>query len=361
MSSEAASRPGALPLRRILVLKPCCLGDLVQMTAVVAAVHEHWPAASITVGAGRWSAPAVRHHPAVADVVDVGQVGLRGKQRPADLLRLVSLLRRRRFDLAIVPDRSPLLSLVTRFCSVRERAGYDSGGRGRWYTVRVPPVPGLHELDQAQRLLAPFGIRSLPLPRFFPGPRGTAEAGALRDALPRDRPLALIAPGGGENPGTRMLSKRWSAAGFAAVAAALQAAGATVALVGAPSDRHATATVARLAPAAHDLTGWTTVESLGALAARSAVFVGNDSGVTHLAAAASCPTVAIFGPTAPDLYAPRGASVQVIAPDTASRVGGEGSVRRPFLFAGSWQDAVSTAAVSAAALGALGLPRAKDR
>ncbi|HEV7215764.1 MAG TPA: hypothetical protein VGP33_11640, partial [Chloroflexota bacterium] len=102
---EAAPDPRPFLLvapRRILLLKPCCLGDVVQMAAVIAAVKERWPAATITVGTGRWSAPAIMNHPAVADIVDVGGLGLRGKQRPADLLGLVPRLRRRRFDLAIV-------------------------------------------------------------------------------------------------------------------------------------------------------------------------------------------------------------------------------------------------------------------
>ncbi|HEY8745116.1 MAG TPA: hypothetical protein VIU62_18660, partial [Chloroflexota bacterium] len=61
--------------RRVLLLKPCCLGDLVQANAVIAAAHQHWPSAAISVGTGRWSAAAVAHHPAVSEVIDVGNVG----------------------------------------------------------------------------------------------------------------------------------------------------------------------------------------------------------------------------------------------------------------------------------------------
>ena len=351
-AADSRSAPTVTP-RRILLLKPCCLGDVVQMTAVVAALQARWSEAAITVGVGRWSRPAVLHHPAVAEIVDLGQLGLRGKQRPSDLLRLWPTLRRRRFDLAIVPDRSPVLSLLTWLCGARIRAGYDSGGRGRWYTIRVQPLPGLHELDQALRLLTTFGIESLPWPTYFPGRQGAAEASEIRSVMPAGRPLALIAAGGGMNPGTHMPEKRWSTAGFAHVATALQAVGATVALVGAPSDRAASDAVLRVVPDLQDLTGRTTLASLGALASRSSVFIGNDSGVTHLAAATGCPTVAIFGPTASQLYAPRGPYVQVVAPDAAARMGGEGSVRDPFRYAGPWQEQVRGSTVSSAALAAL--------
>jgi ADP-heptose:LPS heptosyltransferase len=150
-----------------------------------------------------------------------------------------------------------------------------------------------------------------------------------------------------------MHSKRWSASGYAAVAATLQAAGATVALVGADSDRAAATAVTRYGAPVHDLIGKTSVACLGALAARSRVFVGNDSGMTHLAAATGCPTVAIFGPTEPGLYAPRGQWVRVVSPSPRHRSGGDGSVRQPYRFVGPWQEHVSAATVSEAALAGL--------
>ncbi|MGI8914466.1 MAG: glycosyltransferase family 9 protein [Chloroflexota bacterium] len=347
----------AMSPRRILVLKPCCLGDLVQTTSVIAALQEHWPAAEITVGTGRWSAPAVDHHPSVAAVIDVGTIGLRGKQRPAELLRLWSLVRRRRFDMAVVPDRSPVPAILLWLCGIPVRAGYDSGGRGRWYTVRVTPRPQLHELDQAQRLLQPLGVAFLPLPRVYPGPEGTAEGRAVRATMPNSGPLALLAPGGGANPGTQMPSKRWDPAGFASVAAALHAAGATVALVGAAGDRAVAAAVRATAPAVHDRTGQTSIAGLAALAATAGVMVANDSGVAHLAAAVGCPTVAIFGPTSAELYAPRGDWVRIIAPPGADRLRGDGSVRQPFVFHSRWQDAIPLAAVRDSALAGLRIDR----
>jgi ADP-heptose:LPS heptosyltransferase len=48
--------------------------------------------------------------------------------------------------------------------------------------------------------------------------------------------------------------------------------------------------------------------------ARCAAFIGNDSGITHLAAAVGAPTLAVFGPTDPALWAPRGKAVRVVGP-----------------------------------------------
>jgi ADP-heptose:LPS heptosyltransferase len=344
------ARLSAIPPRRILVLKPCCLGDLVQTTALIAAVHKRWPLAIITIGTGRWSTPAVAHHPAVGHVLDVGALGLRGKRQVGDVVRLWPVLRGRHFDLAIVPDRSPVPALLLTLAGIPVRAGYDSGGRGRCYSIRVRPQPALHELDQMRRLLSALGIEGMPRPRVYPGQQGVDEARALLAALGIAPPLALLAPGGGDNPGTTMPGKRWGPNGFAEVAAALQAVGATVALVGAGGDRAATAAVAAMAPAICDVTARTSVAGVAALAAQASVFVGNDSGVTHLAAAAGCPTVAIFGPTAPGLYAPRGDWVRTVAAPAGVRTGGDGSVRRPYTFRQPWQDTIEPATVVEAAM-----------
>lgn len=339
--------------RRILILKPCCLGDLIQATAVIAAVHRRWPAAAIAVGTGRYAAPAVAEHPAVTSLLDVGSVGVQTRRRPLEALRLLPTLHRARFDLAIVPDRSPVLSVLTWLAHIPVRAGYDSGGRGRWYTIRSVPLPRAHEADQAQRLLSALGITDLPLPHYYPGDRGMADAKVLLGALPIRGPLAIIAPGGGENPGARMPTKRWNASGFSSVARVLQHAGATVILVGSAADRSVTAAVARQAPGTFDLAGRTSLAALADIASKARVYVGNDSGPTHLAAATGCPTVAIFGPTAAELYAPRGPWVRTVEPETGRRSGGNGTVRDPYTYAGPWQDDVSPAEVGALALAAL--------
>jgi len=54
------------------------------------------------------------------------------------------------------------------------------------------------------------------------------------------------------------------------------------------------------------------LRTLAGVLARCSVYVGNDSGVSHLAAAVGAPTVAIFGPTDPRVWGPRGPRVQTV-------------------------------------------------
>ncbi len=110
-----------------------------------------------------------------------------------------------------------------------------------------------------------------------------------------------------------MPAKRWPAEGFAAVGRAVAAHGAGVLVVVGPGEEalgHAVAAAAggRLVP------GDLALDEVAALLAACAAAVGNDSGLTHLAAVAGCPTVALFGPTDPARTAPVGGATVLRPP-----------------------------------------------
>lgn len=109
------------------------------------------------------------------------------------------------------------------------------------------------------------------------------------------------------HPGSGGKSKNWPLDGFLAVAEILIAEGRKVAWVQGPAEEGL-----ELPPSSTRLPAMSLVELSRHLAA-ARLYLGNDSGVTHLAAVIGCPTVAIFGPTDPRVWAPRGRQVQVVA------------------------------------------------
>jgi ADP-heptose:LPS heptosyltransferase len=106
------------------------------------------------------------------------------------------------------------------------------------------------------------------------------------------------------HPGAGAPAKVWP--GMAALARRLVARGLPVVAVTGPAEAAAEIPGAH---AARDLT----LRQLVALFERAAVFVGHDSGLTHLAAAVGGPTVALFGPTDPAIWTPVGVAVTVLA------------------------------------------------
>ncbi len=316
----AGSPPPLSDAPRILVLKPCCLGDVLMATAVVEALRRHWPEAPIDFAVGKWSRPAVEHHPHIRRLIDCGRVG-EGAYSWREWLGLARRMRAGRYDLCLVLDRSPLMALLPALAGVPWRVGLDSAGRGIGLTRRVPVEGIMHEVDLYLACVRALGIPTEGIrPTFYPTP---ASRQRVQELLPADRPLAVIHPAGGQNPGMALSAKRWPAPRFAEIARRLvQERGASVFIVGSPGDRELAEEVRRLAGETehvHNLAGELSFDELGALLEHAALFLGNDTGAMHLAAAVGTPTVAVFGPSDPRRYGPYGAGHRAVwnPPDCA--------------------------------------------
>ncbi|GAC1431108.1 MAG: lipopolysaccharide heptosyltransferase II [Chloroflexota bacterium] len=315
------------PAPRILVLKPCCLGDVIMTTPALAALHAGLPRARITYGVSRYALPAIASSPLVARVLDVGPVGTSRPRSWAYVRGYVGLwaaLRGARFDACLVFDRSPLLAVLPWLAGIPLRGGIDSAGRGFALNLRVPWSETLHESDLYLRVAALFGVPIADAAlQFTPSAADDAEAARVWAQLSLDHrgPAVALASGGGVNPGMTLEAKRWPAERYGALGARLvDSLGATLLLVGGPSDRpvHVRVTAAVGAPGAvYDLAGRLSLGALGALLRRCDLFVGNDSAPMHVAAAVGCPVVALFGPTDPTMYAPYSARAIVVRADAS--------------------------------------------
>ena len=302
--------PGTAPEfapKRIVFVRPCCIGDAVMATAALAALRESFPEAHISWAVGPWSARAIAHHPAIDEILDIGiDMPLRS---PTDIWRFVRLLRRGGYDLAVSLVRSPLMSLAIYLSGIPVRAGLDSGGRGFAYNLRVPidPTAREHEGELYLKVISAAAGRDLHAYANLPvTKRARASVRERLAAAEVSAPYIVAHPGGGSNPGTNMASKRYPPAQLAKVLNRVAAAqGASVILIGGPHDAELVDTVRRrLQVKALDLTGAVSFQEIGALAAQSLFYIGNDSGLTHLAAASGAVTVMLMGPTDPLRYAP---------------------------------------------------------
>lgn len=200
------------------------------------------------------------------------------------------------------------------------------GGAGHPVIQASPyPPPGVHAsqwlLDTLIEARVVPDTIELPLPAVDLLRLSMAERDAgthALDVLGVCRPLLI-------HPGAGALWKRWPAERFAAVAQWAREQGRQVALVQGPADASAVAAVQECLGTSLPVIRETSLRRLAAIMAASSHFVGNDSGVTHLAAMAGVPTVAIFGPTDPVSWAPLG-EVTVLR-SCAYRAGKQGQLR----------------------------------
>ncbi|MGI8824873.1 MAG: glycosyltransferase family 9 protein [Chloroflexota bacterium] len=181
------------------------------------------------------------------------------------------------------------------------------------------PPPGVHAAAWLVRSLGEEIERphlSDALVQVSPDER--ARGRQILDNLAVGRPVVV-------HPGAGAGWKRWSLEGFAHVADSLSRDGHSVVLAEGPADAEITAAVRSLARSNLPTLRVGSTRILAAILAESSAFVGNDSGVTHLAAMAGVPTVALFGPSDPASWAPLG-SVHVLRACTA-RAHVQGQIR----------------------------------
>lgn len=302
--------------RRALVLQTSFLGDSLLTLPLLRRLKESLPEARISVLTLPKHADVFRGCPWVDEVILDDK---RGRHRGLrGLWRIAAELRPRRFDLAVLPHRSLRSALVARLAGVPRRVGF-AASAGRFLLTDVVPFSWLaHDLERNLALARPVGGAGAPAPgesRYVvPPPLSDALARRLREAgIPDDARVA------GVHPGAAWATKRWPAERFAELCRRLAAEGLAPALIGGPADSAVGAEIARACGAA-DLTGGTDLAELKALMGRLSLFVTNDSGPMHLAAACGVPVVALFGPTTRELgFFPYGAGHRVVEAELGCR------------------------------------------
>ena len=172
----------------------------------------------------------------------------------------------------------------------------------------APPHVAAYLAQTLDAWLGPRPGSGFSLPRLAP----TADAQAWVSnfwqqlGLSDDQPVVALHPGSG---GTR---KNWPAERFASVAALLAARDVVTLLIEGPADATAAAKVAALAGASVRRVPAATLDRIAALLGRCRAYLGNDSGITHLAALTGTPTVAVFGPTDLTVWRPLGLHTRVV-------------------------------------------------
>lgn len=303
--------------RRILIVNPFGIGDVLFSTPLVRAVREAFPNSSIGYLCNRRTEPILRHNPNITELFIYEKDELTATwhrawwQAACDLARLLGRIRRRRFDMVIDLSLGERYSFILKLLGVRRRVGFNYRHRGRFLTgaLAIDGYHDMHVVEYYQRLLEFLGVR---LQRAAIELQVAAEDEAWSTAWLRSRgltdgrPLIGIVPAGGVSWGIDAPFRRWSSEGFAAVGDYLvERYRAHVMLFGERSDQPICETVNRLMRhPALDLSGSTTLGQFVGLLARLDLVICNDGGPLHLAVSQSVKTVSIFGPVDPRVYGP---------------------------------------------------------
>ncbi|HML14523.1 MAG TPA: glycosyltransferase family 9 protein, partial [Xanthobacteraceae bacterium] len=290
--SQTMTPTGKLPpAPRILVIAMRRLGDVLLTTPLVRSLKRGLPGARVDMLVFRSTEGMLAGNP---DIESVRTVATR--PTAAETFELIRSLWRQ-YDLAVATqtgDRPIFLAFV----AGRSRAGLvPAHGGGRWWKRRVldvcvPADPDSHRVVELLQLARALGVP--PAPELVPpGGRSAAPEPHARYAVLHANPLYRF--------------RRWTDAGWRALARALAERGLKVVVTGGPdpAERAYLDNVwGEVEPPVERLDGKLDWPQLAALIRGAAVYVGPDTSMTHLAAATGCPTVALYGPASPHVIGP---------------------------------------------------------
>jgi ADP-heptose:LPS heptosyltransferase len=272
---------------RILFITSTRIGDAVLSSGLLAHLIARHPGARITVACGPAPAPLFAAVPGLERVIVLKKAPLGGHW-----LRLWGAALPFPWHTIVDLRRTALawFVLVLR----RHRLGRE--------------VPGLHKVRQYARL---FGLEDdPPAPHIWTSAAHEAAASRL---IPDGPPVLALGPTANW-PGKQWRQERFTELARQLTGTSGPLAGGRLAVFAGPGERDRALPVLEAVPEARriDLAGTIDLPTVHACLARAALFVGNDSGLMHLAAAAGAPTLGLFGPSRDEHYAPWGDKAAVV-------------------------------------------------
>jgi len=300
--------------RNILIMDFGQLGDVVLSLPALRAVRERFPNSRITVAVGQSAGEIARLSGYVNDVLTIDRVGLRDGAKLVSIFKIfqiVKSVRRSQFDFVIDLHSFYETNLLGFVSGAPKRLYARRPTRSLDYLANFEPRPPIeevrspkHQVDRYLDVLIPLGIKDavrVPHLKTRPDVDVTVEAILRKAKADTGAPLVGIFPGAGHP------SRRWPLERFAELADYLvRNDGVRVLVFAGPEEAGITQQMRRLFPASSLILSGLRISELASALARLAVFVSNDTGPMHVAAAVGTSVVVLLNRTTPNTFVPIG-------------------------------------------------------
>lgn len=300
--------------KNILVIKLCCIGDLVFLLPSLRAIKSTYPEAKLTYLSSSWIKELVEQIVYVDNIIVYDAPFLKNSfyKKIISTINLCLELRSKKFDTTFIFHRNAFFSLFCWLAGIKQRYGFNNK-LSIFLTDGAKFDSNKYEAERYLDVISMFGIKS-------ENKNGEFEPSELNIKLVNKKLLEYsvkendiligIIPGGGENPGTSMSIKRWEPENYSDLCEKILAnSDNKIVLLGSNTDKNLCEDIKRYVKLYQDrilnLAGEFSLGELPALLKRCNSVIGVDTGPVHIASAVGAKTLFLFGPSDPRLVAPK--------------------------------------------------------
>jgi lipopolysaccharide heptosyltransferase II len=279
--------------QRILLIRLRSIGDAVLTTPAITALRRFLPDAQIDILLEDWVAPVLEGFPGIDNIITFSAGSIPGR------FQTIRKLRRNNYDVIYNLHGGTTSTFLTWLARAKHKVGFGHYRYGFLYDhLAIPALDfwksaDLHSAEQQLALIGWTGVPVSDRPRtslMVSAAAGTKIAERLKNAgIAENAPIALF------HPAAAFSSKQWAPEKFARVAEYLIAKGFAVVAVAAAGEESVLGALRGSSAVTVPVFSGLPLPEITALAARSSLFVGNDSGIAHIAAAVDTGCVVIFG------------------------------------------------------------------
>jgi lipopolysaccharide heptosyltransferase II len=280
-------------VKRVLVVRLRSIGDMVLTTPSLIALRRFLPDAQIDILLEDWVAPVLEGFDAVDNVLTVSRTSKKSRFETARAIR------RNKYDVAFNLHGGTTATFFVRVSGARHRVGYSHYSYKFLYNHLLSSSIDfwhrkiIHSAEQQLALLGFTGVPVVDKPKsrlnVTEKARHSIEEKLKSQIANSESQIALL------HPVAAFDTKQWSTENFARIAEFLSEKGFQVAAVATKKEREVLENLKKLANAPILTFDDLSLPEITALASRSSIFVGNDSGIAHIAAAVKTPSVVVFG------------------------------------------------------------------
>lgn len=193
-------------VKKILVFRSCCLGDVAMLTPVINNLHKAFPGAEMKIASSGWIANILPYLPFISGALVYEAPFEKSAIKKIILtLKFILKLRKEKFDLVFLSNRHNMFGLLLKLSGIRYRLGFEET---KHLTHTAPYSHDLHFTERHLKILSANGIEITDSSLLLKPKRGKKEILA-EYGLENSRFIIGIFPFGGSNPGTQMDIKRW--------------------------------------------------------------------------------------------------------------------------------------------------------